>query len=134
MMTPLKLSTLVVAGSLLAGCTTTELAAFSDAMATVAYQNSYNSPYSTYGARSGTWVGYNQCLHTGTFYQCDTNNDGWADSFGDAKDGSYTSSHLKVNGKGEGFTRGKNGEWVRNRAYDTTDRSDEHHHRRRKHD
>ena len=131
-MTPIKLSGLLVAGSLLAGCTTAELAAFNDALTAASYQNNYgyNSPYS---AGTGTWVGYNQCAHTGSFYHCDTNGDGWVDSFGNTNDGSYTSSHLKVNGKGEGFTRGKNGEWVRNPAYDTSERSD-HHHPRRKHD
>ncbi len=131
-MTPIKLTALLAAGSLLAGCTSAELAAFNDAMAATAYQNNYNAPYSAYGPPSGNWVGHNQCRHTGSFYQCDTNGDGWVDSFGDAEDGSYTSTHLKVNGKGEGFTRGSNGEWVRNPAYDTSDRSDHHHHHRKR--
>lgn len=128
----MKLAGLAVTATSLAGCTTADLEAFSEAMASVPYQSpyGYNTPFQSYGKGMGNWVGYNQCRHSGTFYLCDTNGDGLADSFGDAGDGSYTSSHLKVNGKGEGFTRGENGEWVRNRAYDTSDRDDHHHHHR----
>lgn len=121
----------------LSACSTTDLNAFAEGMA----QAQYNSPYgynsyggygSLYGrsnpyANGNMWVGYNQCRYIGSLYQCDTNGDGYIDMSGDSDDGSFSGSHLRVNGKGEGFTRGENGEWERNRAYDTSRRDDHHH-------
>ena len=125
-------ATLAVAALGLGACSTADLNAFAEGMA----QASYNSPYGYnsyggYGAYgnnySNMWVGYNQCRHIGSLYQCDTNGDGYIDMSGDSDDGSFSGSHLRVNGKGEGFTRGENGEWERNRAYDTSRRDDHHH-------
>tara|TARA_Y100000052_G_scaffold13882_1_gene13497 strand:+ start:158359 stop:158787 length:429 start_codon:yes stop_codon:yes gene_type:complete len=140
-MKPIHAICLATGALSLGACTTADLNAFAEGMAQAQYNsplygNTY-SPYGTnrYGNNNTLWVGYNQCRHTGSFYQCDTNGDGYSDSYGNTDDGSYSSSHLRVNGRGEGFTRGENGEWVRNRAYDTSDRDDHHrHHRRNRHD
>lgn len=126
----------------LSACTSEDLAAFSEGLAQASYDMQYNNPTmgyygSPYVQNSGTWVGYNQCQHTGTFYTCDTNGDGWADMYGDSADGSYASSSLRVNGRGEAFTwNSSEGEWERNRAYDGPRRDDDHHHHghRRDHD
>ena len=68
---------------------------------------------------------------SGSLYRCDTNGDGYADMFGNTDDGSMTSSSLKVNGRGEGFTWDTSCScWARNRAYDTADRTDHHDYRR----
>ena len=76
------------------------------------------------GTSYGQWVGYNGCSYIGSFYTCDTNGDGYADMYGDTDDGSYASSSLRVNGRGEAFTWGENG-WERNRAYDGPRQPDE---------
>lgn len=130
----------------LGACTTAELEAISQGLAQGMAEASYNmnygpgygygSPYgTTYGTSYGQFIGYNQCSYTGSLYSCDTNGDGYVDMFGDSDSGSYTSSNLKVNGKGEGFTRNTDtGEWERNRAYDTDDRDDHNHRRHRRDD
>lgn len=110
----------------LSACSSQDLALFADAMEQAAYESQYNNYYSPYGNQYatpstgvGSWVGYNQCQHTGSFYTCDTDGNGYADMYGDTSDGSYSSSHLRVNGRGEAYTYDSNrGEWVRNRAYD----------------
>lgn len=141
------LLTLLPAGLSLSGCTTEELAMFADAMEQAAYESQYNTYYSPYGATYGTpygagyggygsWVGYNQCRYTGSFYTCDTDANGYADMYGDTDDGSYASSNLRVNGRGEAYTWDSNrGEWKRNPAYDSPSRYGDHdHHRDRDHD
>ncbi|WP_143435432.1 hypothetical protein [Henriciella aquimarina] len=140
---------------LAAGCSSQDMSMLSASMqeevANAAYTASYNGnasyspsygygysgPYwspRTFGSYSGwpanytygDFVGYNQCRHTGSFYTCDTNGDGLADSYGDAEDGSYASSSLRVNGRGEAFTWGNEcGCWQRNRAYDGPRKPDE---------
>lgn len=129
-----------------AGCTTAELEAISQGLAQASHDMQYApygtagygnaSPYSSgvthYG--SSQWVGYNECVNTGTFYQCDSNGDGYVDMFGNTETGEMTSSSLKVNGRGEGFTWNTNcGCWERNRAYDTARAGDHDHHRHRHH-
>ena len=122
-------------GLSLAGCTTAELEAISAGLSQGLAEASYSQPYATsyygngYAASPYTvaydqWVGYDDCAHIGSFYKCDTNGDGYADMFGDTEDGSYTSSSLKVNGRGEAYTWGENG-WERNRAYDGPRQPDE---------
>tara|TARA_X000000950_G_scaffold85037_1_gene107058 strand:+ start:44848 stop:45381 length:534 start_codon:yes stop_codon:yes gene_type:complete len=129
------------AGALtLAGCTTADMQMLNAALEQTAYEmqqtnqgyynNGYNNPYTNaynnanpYAPRinntiGNTWVGYNQCNYTGTRYSCDTTGDGYADMYGNSQDGTYSSSHLRVNGYGEAYTRGSNGQWVRNPAYD----------------
>lgn len=138
----------------LGGCTTEDLAVFSatlsDEMAANAYASNgygygsnynsgygygYSGPYwspNTFGSYGGwpssyaygDFVGYNECRYTGSLYTCDTNGDGLADMYGDASDGSYASSALRVNGRGEAFTWGEDG-WERNRAYDGPRQPDE---------
>lgn len=76
------------------------------------------------GISYGQWVGYNQCSYVGSFYTCDTNHDGYADMYGNTEDGSYASSSLRVNGRGEAYTWGEDG-WERNRAYDGPRQPDE---------
>ena len=95
------------------------------------YTGSYWTPstFSSYsgwpaGTSYGDFVGYGECRYTGSFYTCDTNHDGFADMYGDTSDGSYSSSALRVNGRGEAFTWGENG-WERNRAYDGPKQPDE---------
>ena len=136
------LGTILAGSVLLSSCSTADLEAFSQGLAEAQYNapntygNTYGNTYNPYGTRTsyGQWVGYNQCAYTGSLYTCDTDGNGYGDMFGDSDDGSYTSSSLKVNGKGEGFTRNNDtGEWERNRAYDTSDRVDHHHHRRHDH-
>ncbi|WP_147372892.1 hypothetical protein [Henriciella mobilis] len=139
-----------VALGALGGCTTAELeaisAGLSAGMADAAYTSSqygygaqpayggrYWSPntFGSYGGwpanySYGDWVGYNQCRNTGSFYTCDSNGDGYADMYGNTDDGSYASSSLRVNGRGEAFTWGSDcGCWERNRAYDGPRQPDE---------
>ena len=71
-----------------AGCTTAELEAISQGLAQASHDMQYApygtagygnaSPYSSgvthYGSSQS--VGYNECVNTGTFYQCDSNGDG----------------------------------------------------------
>ena len=129
-----------------AACTTGELEAISQGLAQASYdlqQTNYNSagyygsPYQSPYRISGTGdlrTGYNQCVNSGTLYRCDTNGDGYADMFGDTSDGWMTSSSLKVNGKGEGFTWDADCNcWQREPAYDTNQR-DDYHRRHRHHD
>lgn len=147
----LALSGLLATGS----CTTAELEAISaglgEGMANAAYTANYNGPasYAPAGAYGysgpywtpttfsswsgwrgtynyGDWVGYHGCRYTGSFYTCDSNGDGYADMYGDTDDGSYASSSLRVNGRGEAFTWGSDcGCWERNRAYDGPRQPDE---------
>lgn len=129
-----------------AGCTTAELEAISQGLAQASYDmqqtnyqygSYYGSPYqSPYQINNTTDLrtGYNQCVYSGTLYRCDTNGDGYADMFGNAEDGSMTSSTLKVNGRGEGFTWDSDcGCWQRDRAYDTA-RRDDYRDRKDRHD
>ena len=94
--------------------------------------------FSTYGGwptglSYGNWVGVLSCRHSGSFYSCDTDGNGYADMFGNADDGSYSSSSLRVNGRGEAFTWGSDcGCWERNRAYDGPRDPDYHYHRDRR--
>lgn len=120
----------------LSACTSQDLAMFAEAMEQAAYESQYNNsyyapygnPYSTPNTGYGSWVGYNQCQYTGSFYTCDTDGNGYADMYGDTSDGSYASSHLRVNDRGEAFTYDSNsGEWVRNRAYDGPRKDHDHH-------
>ncbi len=137
---------------LLGGCTTADLEAISAGLAQASYdmQTSYApyggppagtvySPYTPYtfqtyggwpsGMSYGTWVGYGQCQNTGSFYQCDTTGDGYADMYGNTDDGSYASSSLRVNGRGEAYTWGSDcGCWERNRAYDGPRKDTDHYH------
>ncbi len=129
----------MVALTALVGCTAEELEAISaglaQGLAEAANENSYNqrnyygNPYRPGGfANYGGWpsyysygdyVGYYGCRSTGTFYTCDSDGDGYADMYGNTADGSYASSNLRVNGRGEAFTWDSGcGCWVRNRAYD----------------
>ncbi|MEQ8557322.1 MAG: hypothetical protein RIB03_03305 [Henriciella sp.] len=151
----LRAGTGAIALSVLAGCTTAELeaisAGLSQGMAEAAYTSSYNNTSAPYGPSAygysgpywspntfssyggwpssysyGDWVGYGQCRNTGSFYTCDTNGDGYADMYGNTDDGSYASSSLRVNGRGEAFTWGSDcGCWERNRAYDGPRQPDE---------
>ncbi|WP_146739653.1 hypothetical protein [Hyphomonas pacifica] len=130
------------AGLGLTGCTAADLDAFSAAMAEASYDTTYNNAYAPYGTAyspygytpspynvNGTWTGYNECVSTGSFYQCDTNGDGYADMFGDTSNGTMTSSSLKINGRGEAYTWGSDCAcWERNRAYDGPRTDDDHHH------
>lgn len=129
---PIKAIGAGFAGALLASCTTAEIEAISAGLSQGLAEASYNAPYgssyapygSSYGSTNSQWVGYNQCSYVGSFYRCDTNNDGYVDMYGDTEDGSYASSSLRVNGRGEAFTWGENG-WERNRAYDGPRQPDE---------
>lgn len=123
-------------------CTTAELEAISAGLAQglaeasyetsayAAYPGVYSGPYyaptgfasysgwpTTYS--HGQYVGAFGCSHTGSFYTCDSDGDGYADMYGNTSDGSYASSHLRVNGMGEAFTWDSDCScWERNRAYD----------------
>jgi hypothetical protein len=123
-------------------CTTAELEAISAGLAQGLAEASYET--STYTAYPGAYTGayyaptgfssysgwpsayaYGQyvgpfgCSHTGSFYTCDSDGDGYADMYGNTSDGSYASSHLRVNGMGEAFTWDSDCScWARNRAYD----------------
>lgn len=136
---------------MLAGCTAADMAAFSEGLAEASYDMPYNSyaapygstvigtPYTPYtfqtyggwpaGTSYGTWVGYGECQNIGSFYQCDTNGDGYVDMYGDTDDGSYASSNLRVNGRGEAYTWDSDCAcWARDRAYDGPRTDDSHHH------
>ena len=136
---------------MLGACTTAELEAISAGLASAAYDSQYYaannygapSPYgysgpywspATFGSYGGwrgnyaygDWVGYRQCRHTGSFYTCDSDGDGYADMYGNTDDGSYASSSLRVNGRGEAFTWGGDCNcWERNRAFDGPRQPDE---------
>ena len=121
-----------------AACTTAELEAISaglaQGLAEASYEanaySTYSNPYYAPGAFSsysgwpsaysyGQYVGAYGCSHTGSFYTCDSDGDGYADMYGNTDDGSYASSHLRVNGMGEAFTWDTACScWERNRAYD----------------
>jgi len=142
---PMKPTLKMMAASLicfgLTGCTTAELEAISAGLAqglaeasyeTSAYNNygAYSGPYyapSTFSSYSGwpsaysygQYMGAYGCRHTGTFYTCDSDGNGYADMYGNRSDGSYASSSLRVNGMGEAFTWDTECDcWARNRAYD----------------
>lgn len=122
----------------LSGCTTAELEAISaglaQGLAEASYETSnayaYSGPYYAPGGfrtysgwpssySYGDYIGPFQCSHTGSFYTCDSNGDGYADMYGNTSDGSFSSSHLRVNGMGEAFTWDSDCScWARNRAYD----------------
>ena len=136
---------------LLAGCTTAELEAISaglaQGLAEASYEtNTYNAYSGTYGGAYyapsgfatysgwpsttayGQHIGYYGCTHIGTFYTCDSDGDGYADMYGDTSDGSYSSSHLRVNGRGQAFTWDSDCScWQRDRAYDG-ERKERHSH------
>ena len=128
----------MLAGLILTACSTADLNALGEGLARglaeaneeIARSNYYSGPYynpngfSSYsgwrgGNSYGDYVGFYQCKSTGSFYICDSNGDGYADMYGDTSTGSYASSNLRVNGRGEAFTWGRNCAcWERNRAYD----------------
>lgn len=149
-----KVTTLGASGLLAvlaSACTTAELEAISAGLAQGLAEASYET--STYTAYSGGYAGayyaptgfatysgwptsysYGQyvgsfgCTHTGSFYTCDSDGDGFADMYGNTSDGSFASSHLRVNGMGEAFTWDTDcGCWSRNRAYDG-ERTERHTH------
>ncbi|HCJ19076.1 MAG TPA: hypothetical protein DHV57_16825 [Hyphomonas sp.] len=142
---------IVATGVAVSGCTSADLAAFSEGLAEASYDLQANSsaPYGSPGVpiyapnyyggvpsyAAGTWVGYGECRSTGSFYQCDTSGDGYADMYGDTADGSMASSSLRINGRGEAFTWGSDCAcWERNRAYDgPRSDGDSHHHGHRDH-
>ena len=139
-------------------CTTAELEAISaglaqglaeasyEANAMSAYSGVYNGAYYAPGAFStysgwlsaysyGDYVGPYGCRHTGSFYTCDSDGDGYADMYGNTSDGSYASSHLRVNGMGEAFTWDSNCNcWERNRAYDGERKERHTHYKEYRHD
>lgn len=146
-----RLGALGGASLLAAACTTADLEAISaglaQGLAEASYETSMYAPYATpynggYYAPSGfsaysgwpsaysygQYVGPFACSHTGSFYTCDSDGDGYADMYGNTSDGSFASSHLRVNGMGEAFTWGSEcGCWERNRAYDG-ERKERHSH------
>lgn len=143
-----KVSGLIGGSALmLAACTTAELEAISAGLAQglaeasyeantlSAYSGAYYAPgaFSSYSGwpasySYGDYVGPYACRHTGSFYTCDSNGDGYADMYGNTSDGSFASSHLRVNGMGEAFTWDSDcGCWVRDRAYDG-ERKERHSH------
>jgi hypothetical protein len=141
-----RMSALASACLLASACTTADLEAISAGLAqgfaeasyeanayapnSGAFTNAYNGAYyapsgfSSYtgwpSAYSyGQYVGAFGCTHTGSFYTCDSDGDGYADMYGNTSNGSFSSSHLRVNGMGEAFTWESDcGCWQRNRAYD----------------
>jgi len=131
----------LAAAALIAGCSTEELAAVSEGLARglaeasydaqyfgqrPVYSGPYYSPYGFSGYAGwptyfsyGDYVGYRRCRRTGAFYACDSDGDGYIDMYGDLSDGSFNSSSLRINGRGEAFTWGADCNcWERNRAYD----------------
>ena len=94
------------------------------------YASAYSGPYYAPGGFAsysgwpsaysyGQYIGPFGCTHSGSFYTCDSDGDGYADMYGNSITGSFASSHLRVNGRGEAFTWDSNcGCWERNRAYD----------------
>ena len=104
----------------LAGCTSDDLAAFSEGLAEASYNAPYYppaatsySPYAPYAFSTysgwpsayayGQYLGPWGCSNTGAFYTCDSDGDGYADMYGNTDDGSYSSSSLRVNGRGEAY-------------------------------
>jgi len=144
-----RLFTLMAAGAALTACTTAELEAISaglaQGLAEASYETSqpygYTGAYYNPGAFStysgwpssysyGEYVGYFGCAHTGSFYTCDSDGDGYADMYGNTSDGSYSSSHLRVNGRGEAYTWANDCScWARERSLDGA-RKDRHDHYR----
>jgi len=146
-----SLGALGLAAVLASACTTAELEAISAGLAQglaeasyetstyPAYSGGYSGPYyaptgfASYSGwptsySYGQYVGAFGCTHTGSFYTCDSDGDGFADMYGNTSDGSYASSHLRVNGMGEAFTWDSDcGCWSRNRAYDG-ERKERHSH------
>jgi hypothetical protein len=136
-----------VATLFLSACTTAELEAISaglaqglaeasyEASAYSAYSGAYYAPngFATYSGwpssySYGQYLGAFGCVHTGSYYTCDSNGDGYADMYGDTGDGSYASSSLRVNGMGEAFTWDYDCNcWARNRAFDG-ERKERHSH------
>ena len=153
-----------VLASAMTGCTSDDLAAFSAGLAEASYQSSYQaayyppsgtiySPYaphafSTYSGwpsaySYGQYLGPRGCSNTGRFYVCDSDGDGYADMYGNTDDGSYASSHLRVNGRGEAYAWNSDCAcWERERSLDGARRDyhdhyddyDDHDHRDRHHD
>ena len=145
--------TVGIAGVLLSSCTTADLEAISAGLAQGLAEASYetNQSYTTYNPYTGSYynpsgfasysgwptsyaygqyVGAYVCTHTGTFYTCDSDGDGYADMYGNRSDGSYSSSHLRVNGNGEAFTWDSGCAcWTRERSLDG-ERKDRHDHYR----
>lgn len=127
------------------GCTSADLAAFSEGMAEASYQSAYYPPsgtiYSPYAPHAfstytgwpsaysyGQYLGPRGCSNTGTFYVCDSDGDGYADMYGNTDDGSYSSSHLRVNGRGEAYAwKSDCACWERERSLDGA-RRDYHDH------
>ena len=149
----------VLAAGFVSSCTSAEMALFAEALAEAEYdsrtqyytpQSTYyappvSSPYTPYtfntyggwpsGVSYGDWVGYGECRYIGSFYTCDTDGDGYADMYGDTDDGSFSSSHLRVNGVGEAYTWGSDCScWQREPAYDNERAYRGRHHRRDRYD
>lgn len=143
-----SLAVLGCAALSITACTTAELEAISAGLAQGLAEASYEANaytaypggnyYSPSGFASysgwptyyshGQYVGPFGCSHSGSFYTCDSDGDGYADMYGDTSDGSYASSHLRVNGMGEAFTWDTDcGCWRRNRAFDG-ERTERHSH------
>ena len=123
-----------------ASCSSSDLYAISEGIVQglaeasydMSYQGSgpyYGVPYTPNGFSSfsgwpnsysyGQYIGAYRCSQTGTFYTCDSNGDGFADMYGDTADGSYASSTLRVNGRGQAFTWDTTCScWMRNPAFD----------------
>lgn len=132
-----------LAGLFATACTTAELEAISAGLAQglaeasydlntqqYGYNPAYSGPYyapagfSSYSGwpttySYGQYVGAFSCSHTGDFYTCDSDGDGFADMYGNSSTGSFSSSHLRVNGRGKAFTWDSAcGCWEREPAYD----------------
>ena len=127
-----RLAAVAIAACAIGACTSAELEAISAGLSAGLADAAYDTGHAPYGsgynsaARYGGWIGYNQCQNTGSHYLCDSNGDGYADMFGNTDDGSFSSSTLKVNGRGEAFTWGTDCAcWQRNRAYDGPRQPDE---------
>lgn len=138
---------IAAAGMILTACTTAELEAISAGLAQGLAEASYETsqPYGYTGAyynptgfgsysgwpssyTYGQYVGRFGCSNTGTFYTCDSDGDGYADMYGNTSDGSYSSSHLRVNGRGEAYTWNTDCAcWGRERSLDG-ERKDHHEH------
>jgi len=152
-MNRLRLTLIAGAGLLASACTTAELEAISAGLAQglaeasyetsqpYGYANPYSGAYYNPGGFAsysgwpspytyGEYVGRFGCSHTGTFYTCDSDGDGYADMYGNTSDGSYSSSVLRVNGRGEAYTWDRDCDcWARERSLDG-ERKDRHDHYR----
>ena len=138
-----RITLIIAAGLFATACTTAELEAISAGLAQGIAEASYEvnntaygyaDPYagayynpSGFGSYSGwptsysygQYVGRFGCSSTGTFYTCDSDGDGYADMYGNTGDGSYSSSHLRVNGRGEAYTWDTDCDcWARERSLD----------------